>query len=150
MGEALAEAKKAAFMGEVPVGCVIVKDGEILSRGHNLTETDKDPTLHAEMIAIKKACSVLGGWRLPGCAMYVTLEPCAMCAGAIIWSRIEELYIGTWDSKAGCCGSVCDITGEPAFNHHPAVTVGVRQEECAAVLKNFFRRLRKKPKKLKE
>ena len=104
MKEALKEAQKAAEMGEIPVGAVIVKDGEIISRGHNLTETTKDPTAHAEMIAIREASKVLGGWRLIGCDMYVTMEPCSMCAGALVWSRIEHLYIGADDPKRGACG----------------------------------------------
>ena len=101
MKEALKEAQKAAEMGEIPVGAVIVKDGEIISRGHNLTETTKDPTAHAEIIAIREASKVLGGWRLIGCDMYVTMEPCSMCAGALVWSRIEHLYIGADDPKTG-------------------------------------------------
>lgn len=144
MEEALKEAKKAAAMGEIPVGAVIVKDGEIIARGHNLTETDKDPTAHAEMIAIRSAAKTLGGWRLPGCTMYVTLEPCSMCAGAIVWSRIENLVIGTMDPKGGACGSVFNIVQEPALNHYVHVETGCMQEQCAEVMRSFFRDLRKR------
>lgn len=144
MEEALREAKKAAAMGEIPVGAVIVKDGEIIARGHNRTETDKDPTAHAEMIAIRGAAKALGGWRLPGCAMYVTLEPCSMCAGAIVWSRIERLIVGTKDPKAGACGSVFNIVEDPRLNHRVAVETGCMQEECADLLKRFFRELRRR------
>ena len=119
MNEALIEAGRAAAAGEVPVGAVIVKDGEIIARGHNLTETLKDPTAHAEMIAIRRAAKVLGGWRLIGCSMYVTCEPCAMCAGALIWSRMEQLYIGTDDPKAGACGSVLNVVDHPELHVEP-------------------------------
>lgn len=146
MKEALREAGKAAELGEVPVGCVIVRDGEIIARGYNRTETDRDPTAHAEMLAIRKAAEVLGGWRLIGCSMYVTCEPCAMCAGAIVWSRIEDLFIGTDDPKAGACGSVFNIVEEERLNHNPVVVRGVLREECADVLRQFFRELRKRQK----
>lgn len=144
MEEALREAKKAAAMGEIPVGAVIVKDGRIIARGHNRTETDRDPTAHAEMIAIRAAAEALGGWRLVGCTMYVTLEPCSMCAGAIVWARIEKLVIGTMDPKGGACGSVFDIVREPRLNHRVEVEVmtGEMQEACAGVMKTFFRELR--------
>ena len=144
MEEALREAKKAAAMGEIPVGAVIVKDGEIIARGHNRTETDKDPTAHAEMIAIRQAAGKLGGWRLPGCTLYVTLEPCSMCAGAIVWSRIEKLVIGTMDPKAGACGSVFNIVQEPRLNHYVEVETGCMQDACAGLMKSFFRDLRKR------
>ena len=143
MEEALQEAKKAVAMGEIPVGAVIVKDGEIIARGHNRTETDRDPTAHAEMIAIREAAAKLGGWRLPGCTMYVTLEPCSMCAGAIVWARIERLVIGTMDPKAGACGSVFNIVQEPRLNHCVEVETGCMQELCADLIKEFFRALRK-------
>ena len=142
MEEALQEAKKAAAMGEIPVGAVIVKDGEIIARGHNRTETDRDPTAHAEMIAIREAAGKLGGWRLPGCTMYVTLEPCSMCAGAIVWARIQRLVIGTMDPKAGACGSVFNIVQEPRLNHCVEVETGCMQELCAGLIKGFFRDLR--------
>ena len=144
MEEALQEAKKAAAMGEIPVGAVIVKDGEIISRGHNRTETDKDPTAHAEMIAIRGAAKALGGWRLPGCTLYVTLEPCSMCAGAIVWARIERLVIGTMDPKGGACGSVFNIVQEPKLNHHVEVETGCMQETCSDLMKSFFKDLRRR------
>ena len=137
------EAEKAAAMGEVPIGAVVVKDGIIIGRGHNKTETAKDPTAHAEMEAIRAASAVLGGWRLLGCDMYVTAEPCSMCAGAIVWSRIENLYIGTMDPKAGACGSVFNIVQEDKLNHQVNVTTGILQEECSRLLKDFFRSLRR-------
>lgn len=144
MKEALKEAENAAAMGEVPVGAVIVKDGEIIARGHNRTETDRDPTAHAEMIAIRAAAKALGGWRLPGCTMYVTMEPCSMCAGAIVWSRIENLVIGTMDPKGGACGSVFNIVQEPGLNHRVETETGCMREECSALMKEFFRELRTK------
>ena len=149
MREALAEAEKAYALGEVPVGAVIVKDGEIIARGHNLTETSKDPTAHAEMIAIRRAASVLGGWRLTGCSLYVTVEPCAMCAGAMIWSRIDNLYIGAMDPKAGACGSVFNIPAEDRLNHSIHTETGMMEEECSAMMKSFFSRLRHRKKKSK-
>ena len=142
MREALSEAKKAFALGEVPVGCVIVQDGEIIARGHNLTETMKDPTVHAEMNALRDAAKKLGGWRLPGCSLYVTCEPCAMCAGAMVWARIEELYIGTDDPKAGACGSVLDVAENKALNHQVSVHRGILKDECSRIMKDFFRRLR--------
>ena len=143
MKEALKEAEKAAAMGEVPIGAVVVKDGIIIGRGHNKTETAKDPTAHAEMEAIRAASAALGGWRLLGCDMYVTAEPCSMCAGAIVWSRIENLYIGTMDPKAGACGSVFNIVQEDKLNHQVNVTTGILQEECSRLLNDFFRSLRR-------
>ena len=142
MREALAEARAAGAMGEVPIGAVIVRNGEIIARGHNLTETQKDPTAHAEMNAIRTAARRLGGWRLPGCEMYVTCEPCSMCAGALVWCRMERLYIGAMDPKAGACGSVFNIAEEPRLNHRLEVERGILGEECAALLKDFFRELR--------
>ena len=144
MKEALAEAKKAAAAGEVPVGAVIVKDGEIIGRGHNETETAKDPTAHAEMIAIRQAAKTLGGWRLTGCTMYVTTEPCSMCAGAIVWSRISRLFIGTMDPKSGACGSVFNIPQESRLNHFVEIETGLMQEECSSLMKSFFKELRKR------
>ena len=144
MKEALAEAKKAAAAGEVPVGAVIVKDGEIIGRGHNETETAKDPTAHAEMIAIRQAAKNLGGWRLTGCTMYVTTEPCSMCAGAIVWSRIIRLFIGTMDPKSGACGSVFNIPQESRLNHFVEIETGLMQEECSSLMKSFFKELRKR------
>ena len=144
MIEALAEAKKAAALGEVPVGAVVVKDGEIIGRGHNMTETAKDPTAHAEMAAIREAAAKLGGWRLLGCSMYVTCEPCAMCAGALVWARIEKLYIGTMDPKGGACGSVFNIPEERRLNHQIEIETGIMQEECSGIMKEFFKKLRTK------
>ena len=144
MREALLEAEKAFDLGEVPVGCVIVRDGEIIARGHYLTETVKDPTVHAEMNALREAAEKLGGWRLPGCSAYVTCEPCAMCAGAMVWARIENLYIGADDPKAGACGSVVNVASNEGLNHRIKVERGVLQEECSNILKEFFRTLRVK------
>ena len=143
MAEALKEAEIAAASGEIPVGAVIVRDGEIIARGHNMTETMKDPTAHAEMLAIRRAAQKLGGWRLTGCRMYVTAEPCSMCAGAIVWSRIETLYIGTMDPKAGACGSVFNIPQEERLNHFVEIETGLMKEECSLIMKDFFRKLRK-------
>lgn len=149
MKEALAEAEKAFALGEVPIGAVIVKDGQIIARGHNLTETSKDPTAHAEMIAIRQAAKVLGGWRLIGCDLYVTVEPCTMCSGAMIWSRIDNLYIGAMDPKAGACGSVFNIPEEGRLNHRIHVETGLMEEECAALMRQFFTQLRNRKKKNK-
>ena len=142
MEEALREAEKAYNLGEVPVGAVIVKDGEIVGRGHNLTETSGDPTMHAEMLAIREAAERLGGWRLTGCSMYVTLEPCSMCAGALVWSRIEKLYIGAKDPKAGACGSVFNIVESDKLNHRLEVEYGIMEQESSEILKRFFKELR--------
>ncbi len=144
MLDALAEAEQAAEIGEVPIGAVIVKDGQIIGRGHNMTETAKDPTVHAEMIAIRQAAQALGGWRLSDCEMYVTCEPCSMCAGAIVWARIKTLYIGTPDPKSGACGSVFNIADSEKLNHRVEIKTGLMQEECQALLKQFFKELRKK------
>ncbi|MDD7719070.1 MAG: tRNA adenosine(34) deaminase TadA [Eubacteriaceae bacterium] len=146
MKEALIEARKAYDLGEIPIGAVVVRDGQVIARGHNLTETTKDPTAHAEMIAIREAARVLGGWRLIGCSMYVTVEPCSMCTGAMIWSRIENLYIGTMDPKAGACGSVFNIAEEDRLNHRINVERGILEEECRSIMKEFFKELRKKKK----
>ena len=144
MLEALEEAKKAAAMGEVPVGAVIVHGGKIIGRGHNETESRRDPTAHAEMIAIRQAAKNLGGWRLTGCTMYVTTEPCSMCAGAIVWSRISRLFIGTMDPKSGACGSVFNIPQESRLNHFVEIETGLMQEECSSLMKSFFKELRKR------
>lgn len=144
MREAIAEAKKAEELREVPIGAVVVKNNEIVGRGYNLRETGKDPTLHAEMIAIREASERLGGWRLMGCTLYVTLEPCPMCAGAIVQSRIEQVVYGAADPKAGCAGTLMNLLGEERFNHQVPVVAGVLQEECGQLLKDFFRSLRKK------
>lgn len=143
MGLALREAHCAARREEAPIGAVIVREGHVIARACNDRETSKNALGHAELLAIDKACRRLGGWRLPGCTLYVTLEPCPMCAGAIINSRIERVVYGAADPKSGCCGSVTDLFSLP-FNHRPAVTGGVRREECAALLTAFFRQLRRK------
>lgn len=141
---ALEEARKALEIGEVPVGAVIVKDGIVVGNGHNLTETAKDPTAHAEIIALRKAAETLGGWRLPGCVMYVTTEPCSMCAGAIVLSRMPRLFIGTMDRKAGACGSVYNIVSDSRLNHRVETETGLLAEECGLLMKEFFKELRKK------
>ena len=142
MKEALKEAKKAYDKLEIPVGAVIVKDGKIIARAHNLKETKKDTTNHAEILAIKKASKKLDSWRLLDCEMYVTLEPCAMCAGAIIQSRIKKIYIGTLDEKTGAAGSVLNVFEYP-FNHQVEVEKGILKENCENILKDFFKMLRK-------
>ncbi len=150
MKEALKEAKKAYEKLEIPVGCVIVKDGKIIARGHNLKETKKDTTEHAEIIAIKKASKKLDSWRLLDCEMYVTLEPCSMCAGAIINSRIKKIYIGTMDEKTGAAGSVLNLFKDYTFNHNVEVETGIMKQDCEKILKDFFKELRKIKKEAKE
>lgn len=142
MKEALKEAKKAYSTYEVPVGAVIVYNGEIIGRGYNQRESLKDPTAHAEMLAIKDASKYLDAWRLMDCTMYVTLEPCAMCAGALVNSRIDRLIIGTRDPKRGCCGTIEDLTNHPKFNHRIEVEFGVLEEECSKIISDFFKELR--------
>lgn len=142
MREALKEAQKAYEINEVPIGAVIVRNGEIVGRGYNQKETMKDATLHAEISAIKDACGNLGGWRLPGCTMYVTLEPCSMCAGALVNSRVERLVIGARDLKTGACGSVLNIVQMEKLNHQINVQFGVLEEDCSNILKTFFENLR--------
>ena len=144
MKEALAEARTAAAAGEVPIGAVVVQDGVIVGRGHNTTETDHDPTCHAEMNALRDASRRLGRLRLTDCDLYVTCEPCAMCAGAIVLARIARLYVGTPDPKAGACGSLRNVVCDERLNHRVELVTGVLQEECAAELKNFFKALRSK------
>jgi tRNA(adenine34) deaminase len=143
MKEALYEASRAYDLKEIPIGAVIVKNGKIVGRGHNLKETLKDATLHAEVLAIKDACRNLGGWRLPGCTMYVTLEPCAMCAGALVNARVERLVIGAKDYKTGACGSVLNIVQMENLNHQIVVEFGILEDECSNILKSFFTELRK-------
>ena len=143
MKEALKEAKKAYEKLEVPVGAVIVKDGKIIARGHNLKETKKDTTKHAEIIAIEKASKKLGAWRLLDCEMYVTLEPCSMCAGAMVNSRIQKLYIGALDEKTGAVGSVLNLLEDYKFNHNIEVEKGILKEDCEKILKDFFKNLRR-------
>ncbi|MDR1062249.1 MAG: tRNA adenosine(34) deaminase TadA [Clostridiales bacterium] len=144
MREALKQAARALRKSEAPVGAVIVKDGAVIARGHNERETRQDATLHAEMTAIRRACKALGLWRLHGCSIYVTLEPCAMCAGAIVLARIDRVVFGAPDPKAGACGSAMDVLGNPRLNHRPAVAPGVLQGECSEMLSGFFAQLRRK------
>ena len=139
---ALKEAKKAYDKGEVPVGAVIVKNGKVISKAYNLKEIKNDTTNHAEILAIKKASKKLNSWRLIDCEMYVTLEPCSMCAGALIQSRIKKVYIGAMDYKTGACGSVLNLLENYTFNHKVEVETGVMQEECTNIIKNFFKTLR--------
>ncbi len=144
MSEALNEAKKAYQEGEVPIGAVIVKDGQIIARGHNLVGQMKDPTAHAEIVALRAAAQVIGGWRLTECDLYVTIEPCAMCAGAMVLSRIRKVYIGAMDPKAGACGSVMNVIQEERLNHYIEMETGIMQDECRSIIRNFFREKRKK------
>ena len=141
MDAAIALAKEAAAEGEVPVGCVVVRGNEIVGRGRNRRETEKNALCHGEIEAINDACRNLGGWRLWECTLYVTLEPCPMCAGAIINARIPRVVYGASDAKCGACGSVCDLFSMK-FNHHPTVAKGVRETECAELLQDFFQNLR--------
>ena len=142
MKEALKEAQKAYKELEIPVGCVIVKDGKIIARAHNQKEKKKDTTKHAEILAIQKASKKLKAWRLEDCEMYVTLEPCSMCAGALIQSRIKKVYIGTMDEKTGSCGSVLNLLEDYKFNHHVECETGILEEESKKILKDFFVELR--------
>lgn len=138
MGLALEQARRAEGHGDVPIGAAILRDGEPLAVAGNERELRKDPTAHAEVLAIRAAAEALGGWRLPGTTLYVTLEPCAMCAGAIVLARIPTVVFGTPDPKAGAAGSVLDVLAEPALNHCPQVVRGIREAECAALLREFF------------
>ncbi|HWM91398.1 MAG TPA: tRNA adenosine(34) deaminase TadA [Thermoanaerobaculia bacterium] len=148
MREALAEARRAAEIGEVPIGAVIVREGEsgkeIVGRGHNRREIDRDPLAHAEILAIRQAAERVGGWRLTGCTMYVSLEPCAMCAGALVNSRVERLVWGAPDPKAGWCGTLGNLVQDPRLNHRLEMTAGVLEEDSAALLRGFFASLRKR------
>ena len=144
MREALAEAQKAFHLDEVPIGAVVVKNGEIIGRGHNLRERKKDPTLHAEIVAIKQAAATLGGWRLTDCDLYVTIEPCPMCAGAILQARIRRLIFGARDPKAGCAGSLYNLLEDTRFNHRTEVTEGILKDSCALIIKEYFRQKRNK------
>ncbi len=149
MKEALKQAKKALALGEVPIGCVIVHEGKIIGRGYNRRNTDKNTLAHAEITAINKASKVIGDWRLEECTMYVTLEPCQMCAGAIVQARIPEVIMGCMNPKAGCGGSILNILQMPEFNHQVEVTRGVLEAECSEILKVFFTGLRKRNKEEK-
>ena len=144
MRAALKQAEKAAALSETPIGCVIVKDGAVIARGYNRRNTDGSTLAHAELAAIRKACRKTGDWRLEGCTMYVTLEPCQMCAGALVQSRIDEVVIGARNPKAGCAGSVLNLLQVPAFNHQVKITDGILEEECRDLLQEFFRELRQK------
>ncbi|WP_437436021.1 tRNA adenosine(34) deaminase TadA [Paenibacillus larvae] len=144
MQEAISEALKAETIHEVPIGAVIVHEGRIIGRGHNLRETSMDPTAHAEMIAIRGASEYLRAWRLLNCTLYVTLEPCPMCAGAIVQSRILRVVYGTIDPKAGCAGTLMNLLQEDRFNHRVEVINGILREECSSLLTSFFRKLRNK------
>ncbi len=144
MSKAIEEALKAKSLGEVPIGAIVVKEGQIIGRGYNLRETGKDPTAHAEIYALRDAAKTLGGWRLTGCDLYVTIEPCAMCTGAIIQSRIRRLIIGALDFKAGACGGAVDLIGMSYHNHNVDVTAHVSEELCSSLMRHFFKSLRTK------
>jgi tRNA(adenine34) deaminase len=148
MGQALQEAYAAMDEGEVPVGAVIVKEGKIIARGHNRVESTKDPTAHAEILTIGSACASLDGWRLEGCTLYVTLEPCPMCTGAVLNSRISKVVYGTQDKRLGACGSTCNLLEQGLLNRTTELVGGVRQEECADILKSFFQNLRSRKKEM--
>lgn len=142
MREAIRQAKKAYALQEVPIGCVIVYEGKIIARGYNRRNTDKNTLAHAELSAIKKASRKLGDWRLEGCTIYITLEPCQMCAGAIVQARISRVVVGSMNSKAGCAGSVLNLLQMPQFNHQTELEKGVLEEECSNMLSDFFKELR--------
>lgn len=146
MMEAIREAEQAEAKGEVPIGAVVVREGEIIGRGHNLRESHQDPTAHAEMIAIREAARLLGGWRLAGCELYVTLEPCPMCAGAILLSRLDTLIYGAYDPKGGCAGTLMNLPRDDRFNHQVEVVGGILEQECGELLRDFFRKLRERRK----
>ncbi|MDN4620863.1 tRNA adenosine(34) deaminase TadA [Paenibacillus sp. PsM32] len=149
MREAIAEARKAEQLGEVPIGAIVVKDNVIVGRGYNLRETSFDATAHAEIIAIRQASETLGAWRLLDCTLYVTLEPCPMCAGAIVQSRVPTVVYGTVDPKAGCAGTLMNLLQEPRFNHRTEIITDILQPECALLLTDFFKQLRLRLKKRK-
>ena len=143
MREAIKQAKKAYAIGEVPIGCVIVYEGKIIGRGYNRRTIDKNPLAHAELIAIKKASKKMGDWRLEDCTLYVTLEPCQMCSGAIVQARMKKVVVGCMNPKAGCAGSILNLLQVEQFNHQVELEIGVLQEECRLMMKNFFKELRK-------
>lgn len=149
MREAIKQAKKAAAIGEVPIGCVIVHDDKIIARGYNRRNIQGSTLAHAEILAIQKASRKLQDWRLEDCTLYVTLEPCPMCAGAIVQARIPKVVIGTMNSKAGCAGSILNLLQQPKFNHQAEQTIGVLQEECREMMQTFFRKLRQQKKEEK-
>ena len=142
MRRALELARQAGEEGEVPVGAVIVRDGAVLTRASNRTVRDQDPTAHAELLAVREAARAVGSWRLEGCTLYVTLEPCAMCAGALVLARVDRVVFGAWDPKAGMAGSIADVLRHPRLNHRPQVAAGVLADECGALLREFFARRR--------
>ena len=144
MKEAIRQAKKAAALGDVPIGCVIVYQDKIIGRGYNRRMADKTVLAHAEILAMKKACKKMGDWRLEDCTLYVTLEPCPMCAGAIVQARIPRVVIGSMNAKAGCAGSVLNILKEPGFNHQVKVETGILGEECSCLMTDFFKELRRR------
>ena len=150
MKKALHQARRAAAIGEIPIGCVIVCDGKVIARGFNERLRKKSTLAHAEISAIDRASKKLGDWRLEGCTMYVTLEPCQMCAGALVQSRIDRVVIGTMNPKAGCAGSILNLLQVPEFNHQVEITTGVLQEECSAILQDFFKDLRVRVKEEKK
>lgn len=150
MKEALRQAKKASALGEVPIGCVIVHEGKIIGRGYNRRNTNKNTLAHAEITAINKASKKIGDWRLEDCTLYVTLEPCQMCAGAIVQARIPEVVMGCMNPKAGCAGSILNILEDERFNHQVSVTRGILEAECSEILKDFFTKLRIRNKAEKE
>lgn len=150
MRQAITQAKKAEKIGEVPIGCVIVYDGKVIGRGYNRRKIDKNTLSHAELTAIRKASKVMGDWRLEECTLYVTLEPCQMCAGAIVQARIPRVVAGCMNPKAGCAGSVLNILNTPGLNHKVEFTKGVLQKECTELLQNFFRELRQNGKKIEK
>ena len=147
MKEAIRQARKAWKLNEVPIGCVIVREDRIIARGYNRRNTDKNTLAHAELLAIRKASRAVGDWRLEDCTMYITLEPCQMCAGAIVQARIQRVVIGSRNPKAGCAGSILNLLDIPAFNHQAELTEGVLGEECSALMTDFFRELRERRKK---
>ena len=146
MKEAIRQAKKAAAIGEVPIGCIIVYEDKIIGRGYNRRMVDHTVLAHAEILAMKKACKKMGDWRLEGCTMYITLEPCPMCAGAIVQARIPRVVVGSMNPKAGCAGSVLNLLQQDGLNHQVEITKGVLAEECSGLMTSFFRELRKKKK----
>ncbi|NCA97006.1 MAG: nucleoside deaminase [Bacteroidia bacterium] len=139
MNQALVEARKSLLLDEVPVGAVIVKNDKIIARGHNLREKSNDPTAHAEIVAIRKACRKIGAWRLDGCRIYVTIEPCPMCAGALLWTRIDAIVYGAKDPKGGALGSSFNLFEQKNLNHHPQIVGGVLNQECGLLVSNFFK-----------
>ena len=147
MREAVRQAKKAYALGEVPIGCVIVKEDRIIARGYNRRNTDRNTLAHAELQAIRKASRAVGDWRLEDCTMYITLEPCQMCAGAIVQARIPRVVIGSRNPKAGCAGSILNLLDVPEFNHQVELTEGILEVECSSMLTDFFRKLRECRKK---